>query len=76
MWECDYSLVTSAILPYYFYVTYNKLVITPEYNHLENNHPDYTIFKVLDNPFRLQIHAVLEIKSKTGESLNKLLEQM
>lgn len=77
LWECDYSRITSAILPYYFHVTpHNNWVITPEFNYLENNHPDYTIFKVLDNPFRYKIHAVVELKSKTGASWNKLLEQM
>jgi hypothetical protein len=43
---------------------------------LENNHPDYTIFKFLNDPFTLQIHAVIVIKSKTGDSWFKLLEQM
>lgn len=77
LWECDYSRITSAILPYYFHVTHNKAwVITPELNYLENNHPDYTIFKVSNNCFNLQVHVVVEVKSKTGHSWNKLLEQM
>lgn len=77
LWECDYSCITSAILPYYFPVTTNNIwVITPEYNHLEGNHPDYTIFKVNNYPFKLEIYAVVEIKSKTGKSWHFLLEQM
>lgn len=77
LWECDYSCITSAILPYYFHVTHdNAWVITPKYNHLEANHPDYTIFRVMANPTKLHIHALVEIKSKSGDSLNKLLEQM
>lgn len=77
LWECDYSRITSAILPYYFHVTHvNKWVITPEFNYLENNHPDYTIFKINNNPFGLRIHVVVELKSKNGDSWNKLLEQM
>ncbi len=80
LWECDYSCITSAILPYYFHVTHNNAwVITPEYNYLEANQPDYTIFKVNkvnNNTYKLQIHAVVEIKSKVGDSWNKLLEQL
>lgn len=77
LWECDYSRITSAILPYYFHVTaHNTWVITPEFNYMEDNHPDYTLFKVYINPYRIEIHAVVEIKSKTGPSWNKLLEQM
>lgn len=67
----------SAILPYYFHTTGHTIwVITPEYNHLEGNHPDYTIFSIDTNPFIKEIYAVVEIKSKTGDSWKKLLEQM
>ena len=77
LWECDYSCITSAILPYYFHVTHNnQWVITPKFNYLEGNHPDYTIFKVINHPFKLQIHAIVELKSKAGDSWNKILEQM
>ena len=77
LWECDYSFITSALLPYYFHHTHNTTwVITPEYNHLENNHPDYTIFSITRNPFRAKIHAVVELKSKTGKSWEQLLKQM
>lgn len=43
---------------------------------MEDNHPDYTLFKVSINPYRVDVHAVVEIKSKAGKSWNKLLEQM
>lgn len=77
LWECDYSFVTSALLPYYFRHTQNTTwVITPEYNHLEANHPDYTIFTITRNPFNKEIFAVVELKSKTGKSWNANLEQM
>jgi hypothetical protein len=67
--ECDYSFLTSALLPYYFHRTRNTTwVITPEYNYLENNHPDYTIFSITRNPYKAKIHAVVELKSKTGKS--------
>ena len=78
LYECDYSLITSAILPYYFHVARNTAwVITPEFNFLEDNHPDYTIFFVnRDNNYALDVHIVVEVKSKTGHSWFKLLEQM
>ena len=77
LWECDYSLLTSAILPYYFHNTENSTwVITPEYNHLEQNHPYYTIFSITRNPYNPEIHVVVEIKSKLGNSWYKLLNQM
>lgn len=46
------------------------------HQNLEGNHPDYTIFKVIHHPFKLQIHAIVELKSKAGVSWNQLLEQM
>ena len=78
LYECDYSLITSVILPYYFHVGRNTTwVITPEYNYLEANHPDYTIFSVnRHNNYTLDVHVVVELKSKTGDSWFKLLEQM
>lgn len=77
LWECDYSFITSGILPYYFHTSRNtQWVITPEYNYLEGNHPDYTIFNINTNPYKSEIYAVVEVKSKTGDSWNKLLEQM
>lgn len=79
LWECDYSFLTSAILPYYFHRTaHTTWVITPEFNYLEGNHPDYTIFLIPTGNWRYTavIHAVVEIKSKTGDSWSKMLEQM
>jgi len=79
LWECDYSFLTSAILPYYFPSTqHSAWIITPEFNYLEGNHPDYTIFKWSNriNNFGDMIHAVVEVKSKRGDSWHKLLEQM
>lgn len=77
LWECDYSFITSGILPYYYHSTVNShWVITPEYNYLENNHPDYTIFNITTNPYTEEIYAVVEVKSRTGDSWHKLLEQM
>lgn len=74
--ECDYSRITSAILPYYFHVSQHKAwVITPEFNYLEDRYPDYTIFLV-ENSLDLSIRAVVEIKSKKGKSWHELLEQM
>lgn len=59
LWECDYSFLTSGILPYYFHTAHNsRWVITPEFNHLENNHPDYTIFEIHTNPYNAEIYAV------------------
>lgn len=46
------------------------------HQNLEGNHPYYTIFKVIHHPFKLQIHAIVELKSKAGVSWNQLLEQM
>lgn len=64
-------------MPYYFHNARNSIwVITPEYNHLEGNHADYTIFSIETNPFSANIYAVVEVKSKTGNSWYKLLEQM
>lgn len=77
LWECDYSRLMSAILPYYFHVTHNRAwVITPEFNTAENVKPDYTVYFVMNNPFFLYPYLVAEIKSKTGDSWFKLLEQM
>ena len=101
LWECDYSYLTSAILPYYFHRTlHNTWVITPEFNYMEGNHPDYTIFNLTRNPYNRERRVVapvpcplspvpcplspqgkgergkLELKSKTGASWQKLLEQM
>lgn len=77
LWECDYSRLMSAILPYYFHVTHNRAwVITPEFNTRENVKPDYTVYFVKNNPFVLYPFLVAEIKSKTGDSWVKLLEQM
>jgi hypothetical protein len=77
--ECDYSRVTSAILPFYFHVARHDVwIITPEFNYLEAYHPDYTVF-FLENIGGLQIFSpriVVEIKSKTGKSWGELLEQM
>lgn len=81
LWECDYSILTSAILAYYFHSRPgSSWLLVPEYNHTEGNHPDYTIF-LLSNPappiiYREMIHAVVEVKSKTGDSWEKLLNQM
>lgn len=77
--ECDYSVITSAILPYYFYPTPRATwIITPEYVLPENHKPDYTIFLWSNNITELEcmIHVVVEVKSKTGHSWHKLLEQM
>lgn len=77
LWECDYSFIMSALLPYYFHTTVNSSwVITPEFNYLEGNHPDYTIFNILRNPYYAEINVVVELKSKTGDSWFKLLDQM
>lgn len=77
LWECDYSFIMSALLPYYFHTAANSSwVITPEFNYLEGNHPDYTIFNIYSNPYYAEIYTVVEIKSKTGDSWPKLLEQM
>lgn len=67
----------SAILPYYFHTSRNtNWVITPEFNYLEGNHPYYTIFSIFTNPYKRETYAIVEIKSKTGDSWYKLLEQM
>lgn len=59
-WECDYSFIISGILPYYYHTSVRSaLIITPEFNYLENNHPDYTIFKISTNPYKRDIHAVV-----------------
>lgn len=77
LWECDYSFIISGILPYYYHTTVRSAwVITPEFNHLEGNHPDYTIFNISTNPYTRYILAVVEVKSRTGDSWFKLLEQM
>ena len=77
LWECDYSFITSAILPCYFDQTYTSWVITPEFNYLEGNQPDYTIFEINIHPsYRAEIHTVVELKSKKAASWLKLLEQM
>lgn len=75
LWECDYSLLTSSILAYYFHRTQDTTwLVVPEYNH----HPDYTIFLWSDlvGSYDNMIHAVVEVNCKTGASLNKLLEVM
>lgn len=77
LYECDYSRITNAILPYYFQVTPDtKWVITPEYNNKEKIHPDYTIFKVFSKPFSYAVHGVVEVKSKEGNGWHVLLEQL
>lgn len=77
LWECDYSFVMGALLPYYYHTTANtSWVIVPEFNYLQGNHPDYTIFNISRNPYSAKIHAVVELKSKTGNSWFKILEQM
>lgn len=43
---------------------------------MEDYHPDYTIFKVLNNPLNLVEHLVVEVKSKAGDGWHKFLEQM
>lgn len=76
LWEGDYSRLFSAIIPYYFHVTHNtSWVITPEFNYRENIHPDYTVFLV-NNNYHLLPYLIAEIKSRTGKSWMKLLEQM
>ena len=75
--ECDYSFIASGILPYYFHTTRNESwVITPEFNSKEAYHPDYTIFSITTNPYKAEVYGVMEIKSKTGDSWNMLLDQM
>lgn len=77
LWKGDYSRIMSAILPYYFHVTHNRVwIITPEFNYSENIRPDYIVFFVQQNPFFIAPYLISEIKSKTGVSWNKLLEQM
>ena len=77
LWEGDYSIIMSAILPYYFHIIHNRpLIITPEFNFQENLHPDYTVFLIKYNPFSIGPFLISEIKSKTGDSWNKLLDQM
>ena len=77
IWEGDYSRLTSVLLAYYFHVTRNRYwVIAPEFNKREDVTPDYTIFLVALNPYNVFSHVVVEVKSKTGQSWAKLLEQM
>ena len=67
----------SGILPYYYHTAKRtNSVITPEFNYLENRHPDYTIFLITTNPYKAEIWAVIELKSKNGDSWAKLLEQL
>jgi hypothetical protein len=76
--ECEYSRIVAAILSYYFHVTSNiAWVIAPEYNYGGNVFPDYTIFLYDDDTDPSLIpHIVVEVKSKSGDSWYKLLEQM
>ena len=79
--ECDYKVITSAILAYYFHdiTNNNNLWVTvPEYQSPqgENVRPDYTLMLVHINPFGLKIYAVIEVKSKSGDSWDKLLKQL
>lgn len=77
LWECDDYFIISGILPYYYHTSVRPAwVITPEFNYLESNHPNYTIFNISTNPYRRDIHVVVEVKSRTGDSWSKLLEQM
>ena len=62
----------SYLIIFILHMIINELL----HQNLEGNHPNYTIFKVINHPFKIQIHAVLELKSKAGDSWNKLLEQM
>lgn len=83
-WECDYAVLSAALFAIYFPLDWTpsplpayQWVIVPEYNHLERNHPDFTLFKVgNNNPSAIDIHAVFELKSRSGDSWYKLLEQM
>ena len=79
LWECDYSFLTSAILPYYFHISsHTTWIVTPEFNHTEGNLADYTIFLWSNDgrDYTRMVHAVMELKSRAGDSWYKLLEQM
>ena len=75
--EFDYSFIVSGILPYYFHTTVrSSWVITPEVLIRECHRPDYTIFKIKTDPYKCDIRAVVEVKSKKGQSWHWLLDQM
>lgn len=76
--ECDYSRITSVILPYYF-VYWTKWCIAPEFNYREAVHPDYTVFEIITDSSSTNIdipYFLVEVKSRAGASWNKLLEQL
>lgn len=76
--ECDYSRITSVILPYYF-VYWTKWCIAPEFNYREAVHSDYTVFEIITDSSSTSIdipYFLVEVKSRVGVSWNKLLEQL
>jgi len=67
----------AAILDHYFHSTRHKnWVVAPEQNLGENHHPDYTIFEITFNPFKLNLMRCFELKSRTGNSWHALLKQL
>lgn len=69
--ECDYSRITSVLLPFYFPYTDNWC-ISPEWVANENHRPDYTVFEVCLVPGNsygeCTPHLIAEIKNKAAIS--------
>lgn len=77
LWECDYSRITSVLLPFYFRYEDNWC-ISPEWVATENHRPDYTVFEVCLVPGNLYgectPYLIAEIKNKAAISWWMLME--
>ncbi len=81
--ECDYSRITSVLLPYYFSFS-NNWCISPEWVATERDRPDYTVFWINFQVGNLYGEAtpylIAEIKNRVAVSWwvlfrNQLWEQ-
>ena len=72
--ECEYSRILARILPIYFPLDGDsKWSIAPVFDVGEDHHPDFTIW---DSTFVPDVYAVIEVKSRRGQSWGQLLEQL
>ena len=73
LYESEMTKLPSVLLPYYFSFQ-SDWVISPEQNHGEAHHPDYTVYTVDDDT---RSYLLLEVKRGTkydGDSWHKVLK--
>jgi len=70
--ECDYSRITSVILPYFFPYSRNWC-ISPEWVATENHKPDYTVFTVNLQSGICSPYLIVEVKNRVAISWWRLM---